>query len=340
LGRPWVALTAIAALLCWQTQETLRRALMAHLRHAEALWGDSLRYLGLAAILLLCLRRGHASLELVFAVIAATSILAALLQACQLRLALRFDRNTLAYSAESWKLSRWALVANAAVVLPSLAFPWLLALRGTQAAASFQALVNLLGVTNPVLLGISNIALPAVARTISQGGIKAVWGVLARYGAFGAMLIMPCYLALALWPGAILRAFYGAHSPYITQVLALRLLVAGYSIGYVCYLFATFFYGLGQSKTVMKAQGTGAAVAMALGFPLIVKLGVPGASLGIGLVYMAQAAGFVWLLRQVAALPIPGGEVFPIHADQKKAAGGPLMRQESCLTEPGVSGAR
>src|ERR1700736_4008666 len=41
LGRPTIAVWAAFALLCWELQETLRRSLMAHLRHGEAIWGDA-----------------------------------------------------------------------------------------------------------------------------------------------------------------------------------------------------------------------------------------------------------------------------------------------------------
>src|SRR5215831_7375886 len=39
------------ALVCWQLQETLRRGLMAHLLHQNAIWGDTISYLGQSGIL-------------------------------------------------------------------------------------------------------------------------------------------------------------------------------------------------------------------------------------------------------------------------------------------------
>lgn len=298
LGRPRVALPAIVALLCWQTQETLRRSLMAHLRHAHALWGDSLSYLGQAAILFLLLRRGIVSLELVFAVIAATSLLAAILQVYQLRLEVKCDLDSFVYSGNSWELSRWAVLANTAVVLPSLTFPWILALHGAQETASYQALLNLVGITNPILLGISNVAMPAVTLANSKGGLASVRRVLFKYGAYGAMLVFPCFVAMAIWPEAVLRLFYGGVSPYLSEVTGLRLLVVGYAISFGCFLFATFFYGVGQSKSVMKAQWAGAVAGVLAGFPLVLQLGIRGAAIGLGFVYMAQAIAFLLLVRQ------------------------------------------
>jgi O-antigen/teichoic acid export membrane protein len=327
LGRPWVALPAIVALLCWQLQETLRRSLMAHLRHAEALWGDSLSYLGQAAVLFLCLGRGYASLGLVFAVIAVTSLLAAIIQAYQLRLEIKYDTGTFTYSGDTWKLSRWAILANAAVVLPSLTFPWLLALNGAQETASYQALVNLVGITNPVLLGISNIAIPAVTLANIQGGFNAAGKVLLRYGAVGAVLVVPCFLVMAVWPGTSLQFFYGSASPYLTEVVVLRLLVGVYSISFVSFLFATFFYGAGESKSVMKAQWTGAIVAIVLGFPLVTELGVLGAAIGLGLAYVAQAIAFVFLMRRSVLLRNSLGSLSPLPAASSRVGSGHPPRQ-------------
>jgi O-antigen/teichoic acid export membrane protein len=320
LGRPWVTLPAIAALLCWQTQETMRRSLMAHLRHADALWGDSLSYLGQAAILFFFLKRGTVSLELVFSVIAATSLLAAILQAYQVRLEIKYDLDSFVYSGNSWELSRWAVLANTAVVLPSLTFPWIMALHGARETASYQALLNLVGITNPILLGISNIAVPAVMLANVRGGFHAASRVLLRYGAYGATLIFPCFVAMAIWPEAVLRVFYGAASPYLSEVLGLRLLVGGYAISFACFLFATFFYGVGQSKSVMKAQWTGAVVGVIAGFPLVLELGIRGAAIGLGFVYLAQATAFLVLMRRSAISPDSWRSSAPVPTVPLRAA--------------------
>ena len=50
LKRPAIWPYAAVALICWQAQETARRALMTHGRHREALWGDVLSYVGQAIL--------------------------------------------------------------------------------------------------------------------------------------------------------------------------------------------------------------------------------------------------------------------------------------------------
>ena len=318
LGLPAVAPWAIVALWCWQTQETLRRSLMAHLRHGEAVWGDAFSYLGQASIIYLCLRSGYTSLELVFGIIATTSILAAALQALQLRLKIRGKSELIQYSRDSWNLSRWALLANAAVAVPNLAFPWLLALRGTQESASFQVLVNLAAAANPVIFSVSNVVVPATARAAQAGGMQAAWKVTWRYGIRGATLVLPFYLIAIAWPRFLLQLVYGSGSAYLAEGKALRLLIIGYSFVYASCLLAAFFYGLGQSKKVLVAQFAGSVCAIIAGYPLISRLGVVGASAGFTLVFIVQTIAFLLLFRRVRCGGIPLPQLAKTHNKGEK----------------------
>lgn len=295
LRRPEITAWAILALVCWQVQETLRRALMAHLRHAEAIWGDTLSYLGQAAMIWFYVKAGHNSLAAIFGILAATSLLAATIQIRQLQLRLGWEKGLLSHVKDSWRVSRWPVLANTAVVVPGVAYPWFLALHGTYLAASYQAVLNIIGVSNPVMMSVGNFILPATIRANASGGRKRASRVVLRYGLLGAALLVPCYALIFVWPGVFLKILYRAASPYFFQQDALRLLVLAYSMGYVAYLFGVFFYGLGQSKTVFRAQSVGAAFAIVLGVPLIATLGVVGACLGLMFVYLSQMTVFLYI---------------------------------------------
>ena len=296
LHRPNVTVWAVLALFCWQIQETLRRGLMAHLRHAEAIWGDALSYLAQAGAIWLYVKSGHHSLATIFGIMGFTSVLAAAVQIRQLRLVLRLERNLLSHIQRSWKVSRWAVLANTAVVVPGIVYPWLLALRSTDLAGAYQALLNIIGLSNPIMMSVGNVILPATGRAHVRDGIKGAGRMVFRYGVLGGALLAPCYLLIFIWPGVFLKILYGAASPYSLQHDTLRILVVAYSAGYVAYLFAGFFYGLGQSKSVLRAQGMGAVAAVIVGIPLIWQLKVPGASIAIGIVYFVQI--FVFLLQK------------------------------------------
>jgi hypothetical protein len=77
---PW----AVLAMALWQVQETLRRTLIAQLRHRSAIPGDAVSFLGQALFVYLLVRAGGpVTPDLVLAGVAGTSGLAALIQLAQ-----------------------------------------------------------------------------------------------------------------------------------------------------------------------------------------------------------------------------------------------------------------
>src|SRR5262249_81498 len=94
LSYGWLGFGTFLAVLAWQAQETLRRALMAHLQHQAAILGDAVSYLGQAGICMLLAQQHLLTLPLAFEVMALTSALAFLIQAYQLRIRVA-DRTTL-----------------------------------------------------------------------------------------------------------------------------------------------------------------------------------------------------------------------------------------------------
>ena len=298
LRRPQIAIEAACALVCWELQETLRRALMAHLRHGDAIWGDAFSYLGQAALIFVSIAIRDISVHQVFGIIAVTSACAAVMQAIQLRLRLSGSKGSLAPVRDFWVLGRWAVFANAAVSISTVAFPWMLAIRSIQDSASFQALLNVVGVTNPIMLGMSNLIVPATSRISRSKGIPSAWRASAKYGLAGAAILLPCYLILLLYPTGILRLFYGSHSPYVVLATPLCFLVIAYALVYLAHVLSAFFYGLERGQTVLKAQIFGGVAAIAVGLPLARIWGVLGASGGLTLAYGVQAAVFVvYLVR-------------------------------------------
>lgn len=340
LKRPGITGWVVLSLVGWQVQETLRRGLMAHLRHAEAFWGDALSYLGQAGLTWFYLRSQHQSLAAIFGIFAATSLVASAVQTWQLRLRFAWQTDFLSQLKHSWRLSRWAVLANTAVVVPGVAYPWFLALQGTYLSASYQALLNMIGVCNPVMMSVGNFVLPETIRANATGGWKRAGRVVLHGGVLGAAFLIPCYALMFLWPGLFLRILYRADSPYFFQQNALRILIGASCFGYVAYLLSALFYGLGQSRMVFRAQLAGAVVSIICGFPLVMRLGVSGACLGVGCVYASQLIVAIALLKKMtirekalAAKPVSSGGVVPSQQNVTKSQGWSRLRRRRSLNE-------
>ena len=308
LGTPRIGPWAVLALLLWQAQETTRRALMAHLRHRDALWGDTLSYLGQAALVWAFASTGRLTPDAAFAIMAFTSGMAAAVQAIQLCLwSARFE-GTRSFIKSYWELGRWVLFSNVLSIFTIQAFPWTLAFfHGPAQAGALQALINLLGVSHPVMFSVGNLIVPAAARAHREGGVKAARQSALSYGTQGAALLLPYYAALVLWPKVALRIFYGATSPYVDLTAALRFFVLAYTFIYFAQVLGSFLNGLEESRSTFLVQTAAALAALTIGLPFAAWLGVTGACAGfltVNLVRFSTGAFFVtrlWEAPQKAA---------------------------------------
>jgi O-antigen/teichoic acid export membrane protein len=313
---PQFALLAVLALAGWQIQETVRRGLMSELRHNHALWGDAVSYLGQAAVLWALAHSGRLTLASSFLALAATSAVAALIQSVQLGLtAIPFSR-ILNLAREYWPTGRWALFNSLSETGFRQAFPWALALFfGPQQAASFQAVINVLGVSHPVLYGATNLIVPAAAAKQHQSGSRAALRTCVEFGAMVMALAAPYFAALLFWPSALLSLLYGKASAYSGLLGEVRLAVVGYIFGIVGAMLTGYLLGVGRSKRAFAANVAALATAAIPSLILIPRFGVIGA---VGSFVFWLCARMLWdafLVRQTihirSEFPSVGG-VSPI----------------------------
>ncbi|MGA9882238.1 MAG: hypothetical protein WBQ34_00820 [Candidatus Acidiferrales bacterium] len=275
----------VLAMLLWQLQETFRRALMSHLLHRAAIWGDVLSYGGQAVFVWLLARYGALSLQRVFVVVALTSALAALLQSLQVGWSATPLRAVLATARKYWSLGKWALLTGMTESGVRQAFPWMLALLYSPAeAASFQAVMNLVGVSHPIIFGTNNLVIPAAADAKNQRGTAAAFRTSSWYGALAGLLVLPFFTALFMWPHLALTLFYGSLSPYAILGTGLRLASVAYMLVALTAVLLAFLYGVGRSRFAFEASIGGTLVAIIPASFLMVYYGIVGAVAGILLV--------------------------------------------------------
>jgi O-antigen/teichoic acid export membrane protein len=285
----------LLALLFWQLQETTRRALMCRLRFREAVWGDALSYLGQTVCIAFLLVGHRLTIGSAFGAMAVTSAAATLLQAAQLKLTPPDFHGAFRLLPKFWDTGRWALLVSVAQAFIGQALLWFLAFAGTAEVASFQSVLNLLRATNPVMLGIGSVLLPTVAA--QQGKPAAGLYAARRYGLLGALVLLPYFAVIFVFPGLTLRLFYGAGSAYAGLGLELRLLVLGSAFAYVAYILGSYYYGLSKSYIVLRSQLIAAAITVLAGLVLVMKSGVLGAAIAFVLTFAAQTAALIWFLK-------------------------------------------
>jgi O-antigen/teichoic acid export membrane protein len=130
----------------------------------------------------------------------------------------------------------------------------------------------------------------------SGAGLRAA----RRYGVLGAVLLLPFFAVIFVFPRIVLRLLYGAGSPYVGQGTGLRVLVLGSALAYVVHVLTMYYFGLSRSDVVFRCELVAAATAVAGGLLLVTREGVLGAAMAYDLMYAAEAAAFIWYLHHGA----------------------------------------
>lgn len=299
LERQTAGLLALVYVLAWQLQETTRRTLSSKLRYREAIWGDAISYVGQAVLIGLLIRKGWATLDRAFAVMAATSLIAAAMQGWQARVKRVTWAEFLETGIEFWNLAKWLVLGGITGIIASPLLPWLVNwFHGRQATASFQAVFNVLGVANPVILSIPALAMPAAANLIARADPgKTLKGLALKYALRFELLLSPWFLTLECWPHNVLARFYGGASVYCNETLPLRIGVLVYLLTVPLTVFVAVLTGAGKAKSNAATQGSGAIASLLCAPPLVIAGGVPGAVLadmiirGVKLVFSYRLLG-------------------------------------------------
>ena len=307
LGRMDLILPVELCYLAWQSQETMRRCLLANFRYREATLGDAVSYAGQPIVLAIAAHLTSLSVGLVLFLMSITFVSGALVHSSRLH----FARPQLSLARDLARvyisLGKWSLVNYQLVIVRLQFFPWALAASlGTAATGSFQAAMNIANLINPITLGMGNALPQAAAHAYHSSGFNGALKTAGHYIAFGLPpVILICFGAL-LMPELLLRFAYGAHSPYLDYSLAVQLACTAAGIDYVAEMLNKTLLGVKSGKLAVFMNTASVATSFA-SFPLLVKFGASGACLGL---VLANAVRLVtawiaikWLIAREKSAP-------------------------------------
>jgi O-antigen/teichoic acid export membrane protein len=298
-----VGLVAVAALAMGQCQETLRRAMMARGGHRDTLPADAISYLGQAACVLAMVLTGTLTLGRVFAVMGLTSALAVVVQSIQIRPSFEglLRGSALRRTAQDfWTLGRWVMLGNLTALVTTLACTWALALfHGTDEVGRFQALANLLKLSNPLTICMAGLIVPAAARAFRHHGIVAARFVTMRYAMLTVAALLPYYLMLLILPALCIELLYGTGSAYAGLENQLRVFVLWYGALLVAQAGGCFLNAIEQSRRSFVAQAAQTAAVVLIALPLTAVYGLNGLMLGGVIGNVVMAACYLAMSRRV-----------------------------------------
>jgi O-antigen/teichoic acid export membrane protein len=221
-------------------------------------------------------------------------------------------------AVESWRLGRWVLLTSLVSAGLTHLIPWSLgAAHGTTAVAQFAAVATVLNASNPVLVSVSSLIIPAVAAAARKGGpegLRDARRVALKYAVEGAALLVPYFVLLVLLPGLALRIFYGHDSHYLELQPELRVFVLGYTLMYVGSVLVTVLNALGVGHAGFVATAAGAVGSAVVAVPLTAAFGIRGAAWGGVVPIVVQLLVAAALLRRVSrtgVIPAAAGPPLP-----------------------------
>ena len=299
LEQPQLIPYGLLSFVAWRFHDVMRRTLMAQLRFRAIVPGDAVSYLGQAVAMLGLIYFDRLSLEAVFLAMAGTSALAALIQAIQVKVRFSHPRAMVPFVKECWRLGRWVILHRLAAVIQMQAVGWMLAaVHGVEATANFRAVINVLAVTHPIMQGIGNLVVPSVVRAHRKGIMPAMRAT-AKLAAQGAVLVLPYFFTLALFPGYALGLIYGPDSPYQLMTDVLFILTMSYTINYFSRMVTGSLAGLAKPDIAFQVQLFGSVAALTISLPMAAWGGVYYAAIGALLSHIVRlCAGGYYLRRE------------------------------------------
>ncbi len=298
-GRRDIALVAALFCIVWQVQDALRRCLMAEFRHREAMIGDTITYLGQAAVVAIMVRRGVPTLSGALLGMTCASLVGGLVQLRQLGLGRPQLGGLGKLLAEFWHVGRWAFVSGLMMHLRLQILPWSLTLtHGTAATAAFQAALNFANLTNPVVFGLCNTISSSTARAKAGSDNRAAWERVQFYMLLGAPIIAAYSVAVFAVPGLVLWLFYGPHSPYLAYDLAVRVIMVSIVVSYFADTYSAFLYGADEGRIATRLAFIGLVMAVGAA-ALVVPWAVVGAAMAMLLGNVARLLASCLSMRSV-----------------------------------------
>lgn len=330
-----LAAMAGLALMLWQLQELLRRALIARFRLSAVITGDTVRYLGHAGFLLWLWKHGNLNLMWVFGSMGLASVAGALIQARQLGLIRpgdwilrlmrwiggfvkrgdlpadssprptrsqpKVDGFVIKLRKEAlsfWRLGQWMLYANLTLLISMMGCTWtLLFTHGVAEVGRFTALANILRPTNLVMLGIAGLLTPAVARALVEMGPRAARRTGFSLARLGLVVLIPFFVFLLAMPHQAIHIFNGSNPSFNGLEMHLRVFVIWFFVMYLGTMLSAYLNGLKQSRWHFHAQAMYTAGALFVSIPLTAVYGLQGIIIGGLCATLIQAAACLHYLR-------------------------------------------
>ncbi len=122
----------------------------------------------------------------------------------------------------NWRIGRWMLASQLTATLGTFISSWLLALLlSVKAAGLYAACASIVCLTNPILLGLSNVLVPRASQAFSQGGYERLRRVSRESMLLVTSMTGAAAIVLILFGQTLLSLLYGVDYTANQQVITI-----------------------------------------------------------------------------------------------------------------------
>jgi O-antigen/teichoic acid export membrane protein len=312
-----VGIWAGVALVAWQSQEALRRSLMAHLRFRAASIGDIISYTGQFVSVIWLAYHDTLTLESAFQAMALTSAISCLVQITQIGMHHSTIRQTIEFAKECWRLGRWVLFGNLTNFFSGAMFNWNFAYwAGLETLGIYYALANLLRLANPLSFAVATLITPTAARVNEKRGLQHAKRISLRFTLLGGILLLPYLSFLAAWPRLFIAVLYGWHSDYMIYAPVVRICAVAVGFVYLGIAASAYLNGIHRTRQAFFGQVVYAACYVLIVMPLTAKFGMYGAAWGWLIATVSAGATYAYNVSRTEDQPREINPI-PIEAEME-----------------------
>ncbi len=282
LGLGSTVAAVMGLLFTFQLQELSRRTLMARLRFAAAVPGDTIVYIGqlglLAAFGEMGWMSGPRGLAVALGSMSVLTVIAALVQAAQIGFARISMADLRSTAVEFWHLGKWIAAANFTTIVTDIGYRWVLGKgHALDIAGNYHVITSLNKLTNPVVMTLVGLIVPVVAKTRGGSNVGFAKRVGLKYAGLGFVAIASFLLIMMIVPELPLYIFY---RDYMHVANGVRIFALTTLVGFCATMALAILNGLGRPQVQFWTQVTNTLASLGVGLPLTFYFGLWGALWG------------------------------------------------------------
>lgn len=303
-----LAIPLAAAVFCLQIQDFIRRYFFTLQKSGHAVAIDAVSYLGQLAGLIWLFRQESLTISRALWVIAATSILAALVGM------IRMDRITWdsqVFRDAGRRHFHFAKWMGGSAFVQVVAIDWFVIVAawtmGAIAAGAIQAAQKVISVLNILLMALENVVPPEASRRYHSSGKSALASYLSTVAQVGGMATILMALVVGIFAPPLIGALYGPE--FVEHAGLLRWFAVAYFVGFFGTPLRAWLTAIENTAPIFWTSLLMLVFSLAVAYPLNVVFGLPGTMAGILAAFVllhASLAAFVFRSARLQGEPEPG----------------------------------